>query len=232
MIDLKAVVKKERAKLPMAGDPGNGKTPEEIKKEILENREAMEASAVKKSATEAAKKQKEKAAIEAQAAKEKEESELLPVHTTKPIKEPVRRICPFCREEKSAQGMGRHIAAIHEAPGITLEDLNRIEQGEITPPDLLDEKGITTIVNLSPEVEKKHFSNWSDVEESPEDPEDQEDPESAAKAPGVEDNPGPPGDPSCSENPGNPELKEDFVERRKFNWIPFFSPFNRRSYRK
>jgi len=47
------------------------------------------------------------------------------------------------------------------------------------------------------------------------------------------DNPGPPGSPACYENPGekNPG-QENFVERRKFNCIPFFFPFQRRNYRK
>jgi len=145
------------------------KTPEELEKEILENREAMEAIEAKAAKEKAAKEQEAKAAKdeddEIQTTKPMEE------HSVEPVKNP-NEICSFCGEEFTAQGIGRHVAAKHKAPGITLEDINRMNQGEITPPELLDEKGITTIYGLSPEVEKKEFSDWFDVEENPEDTEE------------------------------------------------------------
>ena len=154
----KARIEKGLAKASAADDPGNGKTAEELKKdliekELLENRAAMEAL------------------------KEKEVVEPFKENTTKPMKDPVFKTCPGCGEEFTAQGIGRHIKAIHKVQGIPLEDLDRVNQGEITLPDLLDEKGITTIYGLSPEIEKKYFSNWGDKEEDPEDPEGLEDPE-------------------------------------------------------
>ena len=98
----------------------------------------------------------------------------------------IARIEETCGEEKSAQGMARHIAAIHKVPGVSLEDLNRIKQGEITPPDLVNEKG-EAVANLSPEIDKKYFSDWNDIEEDPEDPEGLGDPEEIPKKEDLED---------------------------------------------
>lgn len=216
MIKLDNIVKTIRSKGPVetkaAVDPGNGKTPEEIEKEILENRGAMEAIEAKEA--------------KAKEAKGKEESELLPIHTTKPIIA-THMDCPFCGEEKTIRGMSRHIKSIHGVSEVSLEDLNRIERGEIAPDALATEKGATEIFGLSPEIDEKHFSDWNDIKE--EDPEDLGDPEKE-KGP---DNPGPPGDPSCYENPGNPdeknpEDKKNPRERRRLNLMPPFSPFERR----
>jgi len=174
MIDLKDVVKKERAKVqikaPAAGEPGNGKTPAELENEILENHKAMLESAAKKSAA--------KNDLIEHETKPIKESEL-EIHTTKPII-PTHMDCPYCEEEKTIRGMSRHIKSIHGIPGISLEDLNRIEQGEITPDALATEKGTTEIFGLSPEIDKKYFSSWEDTEEDPEDPEVVEDPEEKA----------------------------------------------------
>ena len=142
------------------------KTPEELKhekleKELIENNEALEAI---------------KPTLDKEPAKKQEEEDK--IHTTKPMEEhyvePVKNpneICPFCEKEKSAQGMSRHIIAKHGIRGITIEDLNRIEQGEITPDALADEKEVTEIFGLSPEVDEKYFSNWKDTEENPKDTE-------------------------------------------------------------
>lgn len=211
MIKLDNIVKTIRSKGPVetkaAVDPGNGKTPEEIEKEILENREAMEAIEAKENVA---------------------KGELIE-HETKPIKEPVLATCPFCEEEKSAQGMGRHIKAIHEVPGITIQDLDNVEKGLKTLPDLVAEKfeGPATIANLSPEVEKKEFSDWFDVEEDPEDPENNEDPEGIedpVEATAVEDNPGPPGDPSCVDNPGRNDNPGETSKFEKF-LVKFLPPW-------
>lgn len=201
MIDLKDVVKKERAKVqikaPAAGEPGNGKTSAELEKEILENHKAMLESAAKESRV--------KAAIEAKAAKESAAKSDLIEHETKPIKEselevhttkpiiPTHMDCPFCGLEKSIKGMNRHIAAKHEVPGVTIQDLDDVEKGLKSLEDLVTEKfpeGEAEIFSLSPEVEKKGFPDWIDIEpeQGPgEDPEDQEDPEDLAGPKGQED---------------------------------------------
>ncbi len=229
MIKLDGIVKTIRSKglveTKAAVDPGNGKTPAELEKEILENHKAM----------------LENAAIEAKAAKEQEAKETkesaakseLEVHTTKPMTEytvePVSNPnieCPFCGEEKTPKGMGRHIAAIHEIEGVSLEDLESVERGEKNLKDLVTEKykgkGDPEVYGLSDDVKKREFADWTDIEpeKSPEDKE-------------IIENPGPPGSPACYENPGekNPG-QENPVERRKFNLIPFYFPFQRRNYRK
>lgn len=230
MIKIDDLVKTIRTKGPVetktAGSQDAEKSPDELKielleKELLENREAMQASLVKKS--------KEPA--------KKEPISDLEVFTTKPMPVSNPNIeCPFCGEEKSPKGMGRHVAAIHQVEGVSIEDLESVEKGEKNPRDLVEEKaeyeGEAVVFGLSPEVSKKYFSDWSDLKESEID--DQESAEIEKEIDGQEDknNPGPPGSPACYENPGekNPG-QENPVERRKFNWIPFFSPFNRRSYR-
>ena len=175
MINYKDVVKKERAKerakAPGTGEPGNGKTPEELIEGIIEAREAQE--------TIKAKAAKEKAAKEAEA--EKVKASELEEHYVEPPKNP-NEICPFCGEEKTVRGMSRHIKAIHGVPGVSLDDINNVERGEKTPADLATEKGVTEIFDLSPEIDKKYFSSWDDIEdpddiENLEDPEIQEDPE-------------------------------------------------------
>lgn len=246
MISFKDVVKKERAKEQVKAPAAGGPALEEIKKEILKNHKALIKCAAKET--------RAKEAIEAKAAKESAAKSDLIEQETKPIKESglevftveppknPNEICPFCLEEKSARGMNRHIAAKHKVPGVTVQDLDDIEKGLKSLKDLTCEKfpseDEAEVYNLAPEVEKKHFSDWMDVapeEEGPEDPEEglEEDPEQIPEDDRENpDNPGPPGDPSCYDNPGDPELKKNRVDRRKFNWIPFFSPFNRRSYRK
>lgn len=166
------------------------KAPEEIKAEIVENREALEA-------------------IEAKAPPDPE----FEIRTTKPIiGGPVLIACPFCGEKKSSQGMARHIKAIHKVPGISLEDLGKIERGEIAPDALADEKGVSEIFGLSPEIDEKYFLEWGEGEEGQEDPEDDE------KNP---DNPGPPGSLACQKNPGNPGLKDNPEKKRRgfFDWF-------------
>jgi len=204
MIDFKDVVKaeraKERARVPAASDPGgNGKTPAELEKEILENHEAILKGAAKEARAKEAKVAKEQEAIEAREAieaKEKPDPEDKIYTTKKPREGPVLIACPFCGEEKSAQGMGRHIAAIHKVPGINIQDLDDVKKGLKSLEDLVAEKfpeGEAEIFNISPEAEKKHFSDWEDMGESPEDPEDLENPE------GSED----------PEDLGDPEILED-----------------------
>lgn len=120
--------------------------------------------------------------LKAEEAKKSAVKDELVEHETKPIKkselevlrvEPVKNpneICPFCLEEKSARGMNRHIAAIHEIEGVSIEDLGRVERGEITPADLAWEKsdyeGSAMVRALSPEISKKYFSDWEDPEPS------------------------------------------------------------------
>lgn len=146
--------------------------------------------------------------LEKKPAKDPEKKELisdLEIRTTKPpiILPYTHMDCPFCESEKTIKGMNRHIAAKHKVPGITLQDLDDVEKGLKSLSDLVCEKfeGEPTIINLSPEIEEKEFSNWEDVEENPSKPEDLEDPEDLG-----------------------PE------ERRKINLIPsfLFSPFDRR----
>ena len=176
----KARIKKGLAKASAAGGPSKKESHKEIEDESIENQKKLEA--LKPTLD------KESAKKEAKAAK----SELIE-HETKPIPdlpeynvEPVtnpNEICSFCGEEFTAQGIGRHVAAKHKAPGITLEDINRMNQGEITPPELLDEKGITTIYGLSPEIEKKYFSKWVDTEKNPKPSGEIEDPEKEKPGP-------------------------------------------------
>lgn len=224
---VKAVKNKEPIDIKAAGDPGNGKTPEEIEKEILENREAMEAIAAKESEAKTAKEPVEKEAAKSE----------LEIFTTKPIQElkkAVIRTCPFCEEEKSAQGMNRHIAAKHKVPGVTVQDLDDVEKGLKSLKDLTCEKfpseDEAEVYNLAPEVEKKHFSDWVDVdpeEEGPEDPEEgleEEDPEQIPEDDRENpDNPGPPGDPSCYDNSGNLKLKEN--PKSEYEWTCPDAPF-------
>jgi len=183
MRNIEKIVKKQRAKMqptaPAAGGPDKGKV-EILATEIIENRKAMDKIEAKENAVKAA---KEKAAKEQEARAAKEAKETLAseleVHTTKPIV-PTHMDCPFCGEEKTIRGTSRHIKSIHGVPGVSLEDLGRIERGEISPDALATEKGITEIFGLSPEVDEKYFSNWEDTEEDPRDLESQEDPEGLA----------------------------------------------------
>lgn len=216
MIDLKDVVKKERAKVqlkaPAAGEPGNGKTPAELENEILKNHKAMLESAAKNDLIE----------HETKPIKESE----LEIHTTKPISdlqeytvEPVKNPneeCPFCGEEKTARGMSRHINSIHGVPGISLEDLEKIEKGEITPDALATEKGTTEIFGLSPEIAEKYFKDWNDIEEEAPEKEILEDEKNL-------DNPEPPGGSSCYDNPGNPDLKKN--SKNEIEWTCPDAPF-------
>jgi len=215
---VKTIRTKGPAEIKAAGSQDEEKGSKELLKEIDENRKAMEALKKK----DAEKTEKETGFEE---------------HTTKPMTEyrvePVTNPnieCPFCGEEKRPKGMGRHIAAIHEVPDFTIQDLDDLESGSKSLADLVSEKfegkGDPVILNISSKVRKKYFSDWINIEPEEnleEGPEDKK----------IPDNPGPPGDPSCYENPGekNPG-QENPVERRKFNWMPFFSPLNRRSYRK
>lgn len=217
------ILKAERAvNAKVANSPGEEKTPEELKrdlieKKILENREIMEALKAKK-------------------AKEALKSEFVE-HETKPMTEykvePVSNPnieCPFCGEEKRPKGMARHIVAIHEIEGVTIQDLDDVEKGLKSLKDLVTEKhkgkGDPAVYGLSDDVKKREFADWTDIEPEEnleEGPEDKK----------IIENPGPPGSPACYENPGEKNPGQgNFVERRKFNLIPFYFPFQRRNYRK
>ena len=194
---IKAVKIKSRIEATAAGGQSKEKTSEELKKEIAENKEAM-------------------ADLENEPANEPEKKDLingLEIHTTKPPPKPTHMDCPFCESEKTIKGMNRHIEAIHRVPGITIQDLDDVEEGLKSLPDLVCEKfeGEATIDNLSPEIAEKYFSDWEDVEENPE---DNVDPKEEASR-----------DPDDKE-----EFERDPEERRKINLIPrfLFSPFDRR----
>jgi len=141
------------------------KTSDELKKEIAENKEAM-------------------TDLENKTAKEPVKKEIIsdiPIHTVKPHI-PTHMDCPFCEERRKIRGIKRHIALSHNVPGITFQDLDDVEKGLKSLPDLVSEKfeGEAMIANLSPEISEKEFSNWSNIEERPEDledPENQEIPE-------------------------------------------------------
>ena len=181
-------VKAERvANAKVTGSPDEEKTSKQLKrdllkKEILEDQKAIEALKAKKA----------KEALKSEFVEhETKPMPDLPVYTVKPVfhpgskaekawnrkhkeAEPVRNsnaICPFCLEEKSTRGMNRHISAIHKVPGVTIQDLDDVEKGLKSLEDLVAEKfpeGEAEIVNLAPEVEEKHFSDWEDIEEDPE----------------------------------------------------------------
>jgi len=138
------------------------KTSDELKKEIAENREAI-------------------ADLKNKPAKDPEKKELISdpdIHTTKlPI--PTHMDCPFCEERRKIRGIKRHIKLSHNVPGITFQDLDDIEKGLKSLPDLVREKseGQTMVDNLSPEISEKYFSDWDEIEENPSEPEDLKDPE-------------------------------------------------------
>lgn len=215
---VKTIRTKGSAEIKEAGSQDEEKRSKELLKEIDENKKAMESLKEKEAEKEAAK------------------SEFVE-HTTKPMKEysvePVTNPnieCPFCGKEKRPKGMGRHIAAIHEIEGVSIEDLESVEKGEKNLKDLVIEKhkgkGEPEVYGLSDDVKKREFADWTDIEPEEnleEGPEDKK----------IIDNPGPPGDPSCYENPGNPdeknpEDKKNPRERRRLNLMPPFSPFERR----
>ncbi|MBA7682362.1 hypothetical protein ES703_90712 [subsurface metagenome] len=182
------------------------KTSDELKKEIAENKEAM-------------------ADLENKPAKDLEKKELIidpDFHTTKPPFMLRHRDCPFCESEKTNKEVIRHIAAKHKISGVTLQDLDDVEKGLKSLPDLVCEKfeGDPMIANLSPEIEEKYFSAWDDVEENPSEPEDLKDPED------LED----PEEEASQDPDDKKELEIEPEERRKINLIPhfFFSPFDRR----
>ena len=172
----KEITKRLKAKKDQAAE----KMPEEIEKEILENREALEAIEAKE-----AKESVAKSDLIEHETKPMKESEL-EVHKVKPVI-PSLMDCPFCGEEKSARGMPRHIKSIHGVPGISIQDLDDVEKALKSLEDLVIEKfpeGEAEIFNLSPEVEKKDFPDWMDIEpeEGPaEDLEDLKDPEEKAE---------------------------------------------------
>lgn len=135
------------------------KTSDELKKEIAENKEAM-------------------TDLENKPAKEAVKKELISdieIHTTKPHIS-THMDCPFCEKQRKKKGIKRHIALSHNVPGITFQDLDDIEKGLKSLPDLVCEKfeSEPMIANLSPEVDKKYFSEWNYIEENPEDLEDPE----------------------------------------------------------
>ena len=137
------------------------KTSDELKKEIAENKEAM-------------------TDLKNKPAKEPVKEEIISdpdIRHTKPPIMPTHMDCPFCESEKTIKGMSRHIAAKHKVPGVTIQDLDDVEEGLKSLPDLVSEKfeGEATIDNLSPEIAEKYFSDWGDVEEIPEDQEIPED---------------------------------------------------------
>ncbi|GAI08676.1 unnamed protein product [marine sediment metagenome] len=159
----------------------------------------------------------------------------LETFTTKPMRSsrPVRvgsLACPFCDESRKRNGLQRHIDQAHGVPDVTVQDLEDVAGGVKTLEDLVyekfDEDAEIDLRGLSDRCSQEEFGSWADVDRKVED-----DPGDVDLK--VEDDPGDV-DLKVEGNPGlkaegNPGRK---VERRRFNWIPFFSPFNRRSYRK
>jgi len=161
--------------------------------------------------------------------------------------------CPYCGEKRKPKGIGGHVREKHGVPGVSMQELLNLKDTDYSLEDFTREKfgnkKDITIRNIPTEIIEREFPTWKipDLEEEkpeedktyktkeimeeekPEEILEEEIPEVDEENP---DNPGPPGDPSCYENPGNPGEGKNFVERRKFNLIPFFFPFQRRNYRK
>jgi len=151
----------------------------------------------------------------------------LEVYTTTPIipirketrgRKPLPRIiCPFCENERKQNGVKLHIEDAHGVPGVAVQDLLDVQNGVKSLEDLVYEKfdddAEIDLRNLSPRVSKEVFGSWEDVE---------------AEADPI--------DRKAEADPVNQKVEADNpgrkVERRKFNWIPFFSPFNRRRFKK
>jgi len=239
-------VKAERvANAKVADRPGEGKTPEELKrdlieKELLENRKIIEALKTKEA------KEALKSEFVEHETKPMKKGELpeMKVYTVKPVfhpgskeekawnrkheaNEPARNpnaICPFCLEEKSTKGMNRHISAIHKVIGVTIQDLDDVENGLKSLKALVEEKseyeGEAVVFGLSPEVSKKHFSDWEDLEESEIDDQEgaeiEEEINDQEEMKTIENNPGPPGDPELKNNPGE---KKGFWHTGIWPWI-------------
>ncbi|MBA7645160.1 hypothetical protein ES703_52913 [subsurface metagenome] len=183
----------------------------------LKKEEAEKTEAEKKIKIEAEK-------VEAERARESD----LEVFTTEPIipldhaetrgRKPLARIvCPFCEEERKQKGVMNHISHCHGVPGFAVKDVFDVQDGVKSLEDLVYEKfdndAEIDLRNLSPRVSKEVFGSWDDVEAEA-DPVNQK-----AEADPVNQK-------AVADNPGRK------VERRKFNWIPFFSPFNRRRFKK
>lgn len=195
-------VKAERVvNAKVADSPGEGKTSEQLKKDLLE-KESFE----NQKAIEALKAKKAKEALKSELVEQETkpmESMVSGPFTVEPPKNPNIE-CPFCGEEKSPRGMGRHIVAIHKIEGVSIEDLESVERGEKNLKRLVTEKhkgkGEPEVYGLSDDVNKREFADWTDIE-----------PEKSPEDKKIIENPGPPGDPSCYENPGNPESKYEWT---------------------
>ncbi|MBA7652096.1 hypothetical protein ES703_59925 [subsurface metagenome] len=160
----------------------------------------------------------------------------LEVFTTKPMpsdpvetrgRKPLARIvCPFCEEERKQKGITNHISHCHGVPGFTVKDVFDVQDGVKPLENLVYEKfdddAEIDLRSLSPRVSKEVFGSWEDVEAEA-DPVDQKIETDPIDLKVEADNPGRKVE---ADNPGRK------VERRKFNWIPFFSPFNRRRFKK
>lgn len=158
-----------------------------------------------------------------------------PVFTTKPI--PIRKetrgrkplprvICPFCENERKQNGVKIHIEDHHGVPGVVLKDIFDVQDGVKSLEDLVYEKfdndAEINLRNLSDRVCEEEFGSWDDNEDEADSVDRKADPvEKKVEADPVEKKA------VAEANPGNRKM-----ERRKFNWIPFFSPFNRRRYKK
>ncbi|GAH92527.1 unnamed protein product [marine sediment metagenome] len=173
------------------------------------------------------------------------ESEIPPRKETRGRKPLPRIICPFCDEERKRIRVSTHILERHGVPGVHLSDLEDVAGGVKSLEDLVCEKfdkgAEINLRGLSDRCSKEEFGSWADVDLKAEAEADPGDADLKAEGnPGLkaEGNPGlkAEGNPGLKAE-GNPGLKAEGnpglkVERRRFNWIPFFSPFNRRSYRK
>ena len=169
-----------------------------------------------------------------------------PVFTTHPIpirketrgRKPLARIvCPFCENERKQNGVKIHIEDHHGVPGVVLKDLFDVQDGVKSLEDLVYEKFDNdteiNLRNLSDRVSKEEFGSWDDNEDEDKDEDGADLVDRKAEADPI-DRKADPVDRKAEGNPGskaegNPGLK---VERRRFNWIPFFSPFNRRRFKK
>lgn len=112
----------------------------------------------------------------------------LEIHTTKPMRPPPEYItCPLCRRNVQSQAIGGHLNFKHEIRGVSLDDLKTMTLRGTARKILSD---------LELEGKKKLLDEAVYAVESD------------SKKENKGDNPGPPGDPSCFENPGA-KLKEN-----------------------
>ena len=175
----------------------------------------------------------------------KKQADELKIHTTKPMKgSPEFITCPLCSRKIQSRGIGGHLNFIHKIKGISLNDIEAMTLRGTAEKELRD---------LEIEGKKRLLEDVSPAKidlGSPADPESKPDLEAPAdpvvgitrpseesekkvkEREASKDDLEPPADLKSKDTIDDPGEKKNPVERRKFNWIPFFSPFNRRSYRK